>query len=83
MKKRNELEREAYQAEADRLRAVAQQNQKDRAMLLRAAQDLEEFSEKMPNPKTLRQMILEMLSSPNAKKSEPPKMTKGREEMER
>ena len=53
-------------------------------MFLRAAQDLEKFSEEMPQPKTLRQAILEMLSGPStAKMQSPPKPTKGREEMER
>ena len=62
MQKRNHAEREAYQAEAAKLRAAAaRQSQQDRAMLLQAAADLERFSETMPKPKTLRQTILEFL----------------------
>ena len=65
MQKRNQAERQAYQAEAIKLRAAAaRQSQQDQAMLLQAAADLERFSESMPTPKTLRQTILEFLGSP-------------------
>jgi len=60
MRERNRQERDAYQAEADKLRVAAQGSQ-DRELLLRAAADLERFSKTMPTPRTLRQTILAKL----------------------
>jgi hypothetical protein len=61
MRRRNGLERQAYRAEAEKLRAAALQNVKDRDELLKAAADLERFSRSMPTPKTLRQTMLDQL----------------------
>ena len=62
MRKRNQTEREAYQAEAERLRAAAQQqNQKDREYFCGPRRTWAGTAETMPNPKTLRQTILEFL----------------------
>ncbi len=68
MRRRNDLERQAYRTEAERLRTAALQNVKDRDALLKAAADLERFSRAMPTPKTLRQtMIDQLLQSPRPK----------------
>jgi len=61
MRRRNGLERQAYHMEAEKLRAEALQNEKDREALLKAASDLERFSRTMPTPKTLRQTMLDQL----------------------
>ena len=51
MRRRNELERQAYRAEAERLRAAARQNDNDREALLKAAADLERYSPPCPPPR--------------------------------
>jgi hypothetical protein len=61
MRRRNDLERQAYRVEAEKLRVEALQNEKDREALLKAASDLERFSRNMPTPKTLRQTMIEQL----------------------
>jgi hypothetical protein len=61
MRRRNELERQTYRLEAERLRAAALKSDNDREALLKAAAGLERFSRTMPTPKTLRQAMLEQL----------------------
>lgn len=68
MQRRNQFERQAYRAEAERLRAAAVQNPQDKEAFLKAAADLERFAESMPVPKTLRQTMLDQFTkSPRPK----------------
>ena len=84
MLKRNRIEREAYQAEAGKLRAAARQTQVDRETLLRAAADLERFAKTMPTPKTLRQTILEKLGQdPPSKSLDRPKSSQSQDGLDR
>jgi hypothetical protein len=62
MRRRNALERQAYRAESERLRAAARSNPKDKEDLLLAAADLERFSRTMPQPMTLRQSMIDQLT---------------------
>jgi len=68
MRRRNEFERQAYQAEAERLRSLALTHQEDQEALLRAAGDLEKYSKTLPVPKTMRQTMLEQLGASTIKK---------------
>lgn len=59
MRRRNGLERQAYHLAAEKLRAEALANEKDRDELLKASADLDRFSRNMPTPKTKRQALKE------------------------
>ena len=70
MRRRHLMERQAYHMEAERLRLAAQSNPRDREAILKAVADLERFAKSLPEPKTLRQTLLEKLGASTHKKPE-------------
>jgi hypothetical protein len=79
MRLRHERERKAYRQEAERLRAAALANIREREALLKAAADLEQFSDSLPAPKSLRQTMMEQLGAATKKD---PSISSGRSETE-